>query len=191
MLLLFNVDRRLTRLAADATRIEAATPAHQRPWHLALAAGSTTIETGDPAGRSAPSVNDPMLAQALEIAIVGRADQLCEALTADASGWSPTLSFSSRGEAEAALREHAASLTVANFSVMRLLKMGPSAFAEWRVEARLATPLLIGDDLLIEPSDAAVVVDGATVVDMCDGLLCVVHTYFDDAALIEQVILGT
>lgn len=191
MLLLFNVNRRLARLAADASQIEAAALIHGRPWCRTDRDRSTSTPRPGATGRTAASIDNPRLSRALEIAIVGRADQLCEALTADASGWSPTLSFSSRLEAEDALRDEAASLTVNEFHINGLWETGSRAFAEWQVEATLVTPLLIGDDVLIEPCDNRVVLNGGTVVNQRHGLLSVIHTYFDDAALIEQVLLNS
>lgn len=128
------------------------------------------------------------LAELVRLALVGDPDLLCDALTSDAAGWSPTGSFASRAEAEEQRREHATSLTVEQFTVDRLWWCDPIAFTEWRLVAIHNAPLLVADEVLIEASGHAVTLVGASLATIVGGRIALMHSYFDDAAIIEQVV---
>ncbi len=66
----------------------------------------------------------------------------------------------------------------------------PLIFSEWWLGARQVDPLLIGEDVLIEPTGRVIELVGATIAEVRDDRVVVAHTYFDDASLIEQIILG-
>jgi hypothetical protein len=193
MLLLFNADRRLAKLAADAAYIESVGGVRDRPWRRPDQVRGESATGSDRAGRPARTAIDAEgcggLARAIQIAVVGDPEMLPEALTEDAQGWSPTLAFGSRAEAEAALRDHDSSLAILDFQITRLCWSSIVVFAEWYVEATLSVPLLVGDDVLIDASNRHIALCGATVADRRGDLISAVHTYFDDAALIEQVVL--
>ena len=124
----------------------------------------------------------------LTIALVGGADQLAEALTSDAVGWSPVACFRSRAEAVEQRREHAASLGVVDLSIDRVWWWDPIAFAEWRLTATQDAPLLVADDLLVEPSDRTITVAGASLATLAGDRIAQLHSYYDDAAVIEQAL---
>lgn len=124
------------------------------------------------------------------MAVVGGPGPLGEALTEDARGWSPAFSFAARAEAETALRDQVIPVTVLSFDVDALFWADPFAFVEWRLDATVDDPLLVADDVLIEAQGSPLALSGATVAELRGGRIAVVHTYYDDAALIEQIILG-
>ena len=193
MFLPFSTDRRLSRIAADAAQIEDRAESSAQPWRrsghrqvvYALRSGPSP---GEPA-----SANDLVarrdLERAIEVAVVGDAADLEALLTADAVNTSPTHVFASRAKAVEARRDHTAALAVTKFEVIRLLWTDALVVAEWRLEATQASPLLVGDDVLIEGSDRPIALSGATVAERSDDRFFAVRTYFDEAALIEQVLL--
>jgi hypothetical protein len=194
MLLLFNADRTLAQLAADAALIESVGRVRDRPWRrresMRTTASTDQQFAASPVSRTATETKTcEDLTRLMRIAIVGDPETLHEALTDDAHGWSPTLVFSSRAEAEAALADREHPLSVLEFGIDRLCWSDTLVFAEWNLRASLQAPLLIGDDILVEAEDGNVSLVGATVAVRCGPLLSAVHTYFDDASLIEQVIL--
>jgi predicted ester cyclase len=123
----------------------------------------------------------------LEAAIgVGTAD-LAEVFTEDVVGWSPTLAVSSRAdlEMEFAGRDNALSnvtLVVANCDVV-----GPRAIAEWRLSADHTGPLTIDDEVL-PPTGRRVMLAGASFAEFRGDKICSFRHYFDDAALLEQML---
>ncbi|MCZ7529648.1 MAG: hypothetical protein M5U31_04495 [Acidimicrobiia bacterium] len=122
--------------------------------------------------------------------LFGNAAQLLTVLTTDARVWSPSVCFSSTAEARSVLSDNISSLDVSDFRFDRLSWAAPCAFAEWRLAARHVEPLLIGDDVLIEGSDAPVTLVGASIAEIRGERIAGLHTYFDDASLIEQVVMG-
>lgn len=187
----FDADRRLACLAADAARIEELARTHERPWHRSV----HRVSEGPAADRTtagAASSGGPLcdeVGAAIEAAVVGDARQLAAVLTEDAVGWSPSFSFRSRGDA-IANADRAAELQVVEFRLERVLAMERVAVAEWRATVRLSAPLLVDGDLLIEPSALPTEVRGVTIADLRGDRIEAVATYFDDARVIEQVILG-
>ena len=67
--------------------------------------------------------------------------------------------------------------------------MGDNAIAEWRVGADHTGTLHIEDDLEIEPSGRRIVLAGATFAEFRGDQICAFRNYFDDAALLEQLLL--
>jgi hypothetical protein len=191
MLMGFDTDRALARLAADAAHIEDVSGGSDRPWSRAGASRANQARRArpQPADRRARDRCDA-IADLIEIAVVGDPDRLCTVLTHDARGWSPGLTFSSRDEAVAALRERESVFEVVDFRLNRLLWSDTNAVAEWEVEVDVAAPLLVGDDVLVDAPDHHVMLSGASIVDLRGERISTIHTYFDDAALIEQVVLG-
>ncbi len=195
MLFLFNADRRLAKLAADAAHIESVGRVRDRPWRRTdTTPSASTIDSHPDVAAGARDATDAQtrsdLTCLLQIAIVGEPETLRDALTEDAHGWSPTFEFSSCAEAEAAFRERDRPLMVQQFRIDRMCWSANVVFAEWSLRASLRTPLLVADDILVEADDRDIALGGATVAVRCGALLSSVHTYFDDATLIEQVVLG-
>ncbi len=185
-------------MAADSVtdRTGGAAAGPERPWRCgqpAMASGPPVLRPegpGDDQGLAADGPRRGELEHAIEVVVVGGPGSLEDVLTDDAVGWSPTLRFSSRAAAEDALRDRVASLAVLRFRVDRLCWAAPFAFAEWHLEAVQTDPLLVGDDVLIEGTGRHVSLAGASVVELRGDRIAGVRTYFDDASLIEQVVLG-
>jgi len=129
-----------------------------------------------------------VLADAIK-AEIGAASADPETLfTDDVVGWSPyvTVSGLKAVAALAALREEAFSDVVITFR--GLDEVGNKAFAEWLVEADHTGPLVLSDDTALEATGRHVQLPGVTVADFREGKIRSFRTYFDDLALIEQII---
>jgi hypothetical protein len=190
MLLAFNTDRALARLAADAAHIERVAGVDDRPWSR-----SSEPDRGCPPDAPAPPARSPQerreaVATAIEIAVIGDPDRIGDVLTDDAQGWSPVFAFASPAEAITALRDRGPVFEVLDFRITRLLWTGASAAAEWHAEVVPVAPFLVGDDVLVDARDHRVTLSGASVADLRGDRISAIHTYFDDAALIEQLLLG-
>jgi ketosteroid isomerase-like protein len=129
-----------------------------------------------------------VLADAIK-AEIGAASADPETLfTDDVVGWSPyvTVSGLKAVAALAALREEAFSDVLITFR--GLDEVGNKAFAEWLVEADHTGPLVLSDDTALEATGRHVQLPGVTVADFREGKIRSFRTYFDDLALIEQII---
>jgi hypothetical protein len=58
------------------------------------------------------------------------------------------------------------------------------------VSAKHAGPLTLADDVVIPASGGELVLAGATFAELRDGKICAFRHYFDDAALLEQLLLN-
>jgi ketosteroid isomerase-like protein len=130
-----------------------------------------------------------LLLRALEAAFSGDHTIIEEVFTEDVVAWSPNMSAVGRAELEAEFAENDDALSNVEFSVDALDVTGSKAFAEWRVTADHTGPLLVGDDLLIEPTGRNIGLAGATVAEFRDDRISAMRNYFDDAAILEQLLL--
>jgi hypothetical protein len=200
MILLFNAQRTLTKLAADAVSEGvpmAPADAPLRPWRF-WRPGLTSpirppprVDEGSAAELDADDPQRRRLEHAIRVAVAGGPGNLHDVLAPDAVGWSPTFNFSSRDEVEVALQNAMATLVVLEFEVDALFWVPPVAVAEWRLEAMQTSPILVGDDLLVEGGAQPITLCGASIVGFREDRVATIHTYFDEAALIEQVVLHT
>ena len=188
MHLLFNCDRALAHVAADASLRSRLHDVRGKPRPVDAAGTPTRLPD---VHRPVPEA-DPLherLGALVRATVVGEPVELHLALAADAVGWSPSGAFTYRDQAVTLSLESASSLVVEEFHIESLSWQDPLVSAEWRLVARQSEPLLIDEDILVEPTNRLVVLYGATIAEIrCDRVV-VLHTYFDDAALIEQILL--
>jgi len=130
-----------------------------------------------------------VLAMALEAAVTGDEDIIDAAFTEDVVGWSPNLFVTSRDELAAELADRDEALSNVVFSLDALDVIGDKAIAEWRVEADHTGPLSF-DDVVMEATGRHVTLAGATFAEFRGEQICAFRHYFDDAAIIEQMILA-
>ena len=192
MRLPFGSERVLTHLAADASHRSgpAASPVSTRRCPL-------PVPNQRPAQRHAGAVllpGDPEwehLEALIRVAVAGEPDEVARNLTPDATGWSPAGAYRCRIDAIALVARSMAWLDVDDLHVTMLLWSAPIALAEWHLTASHREPMLIRDDLLVEPSGRTVALDGAAAIELSGERISSAHVYFDDARLIEQLLLPT
>ena len=129
-----------------------------------------------------------VLSKAIDAEVGGEQVDLSAWFTDDVVGWSPYASVSGL-EALAALsvlRDVAFSNVVILYR--GLDEVGNKAFAEWVIEADHTGPLVLDEDAVLEATGRHVKLPGVTVADFRDGKIRSYRTYFDDVALIEQIV---
>jgi ketosteroid isomerase-like protein len=137
-----------------------------------------------------PANPGAVLALAIEASVTGDVTATETAFTEDVVGWSPNLSVTSRAELEAEFAERVDALSNIVFSIDTLDVIGNKAIAEWRLAADHTGPLELGDGILLEPSGQRLVLAGASFAEFRGEQICSFRHYFDDAALIEQMLMG-
>ncbi|MGZ4710608.1 MAG: hypothetical protein ACXWBN_17885 [Acidimicrobiales bacterium] len=190
MRLLVNCERLLTHVAVEAARSGASlAPSAPGPPVAKPSAGSAAW-----AGMGGHTPIDEARAEELETLIrtlvVGEAAELCAVLAVDAVGWSPSGSFTRRDEAVALIQQPVSSLAVDAFRVETLCWCEPLVFAGWSLQARQVNALLFNEDFLLEATGRTVELGGTTIARVEADRVARTFTHFDDADLIEQVILG-
>jgi ketosteroid isomerase-like protein len=135
------------------------------------------------------STNEAVLVQALEAAVTGDDRALDQTFTEDVVGWSPNLAVTSRAELaeEFGDRHDALSNIVIAFDAIYII--GDNAIAEWRISADHTGPIVVEDDLQLEATGRTIVLAGATFAEFRGDQICAFRNYFDDAALLEQLLL--
>ena len=135
------------------------------------------------------STKEAVLVQALEAAVTGDDSALDLTFTEDVVGWSPNLAVTSRAELaeEFGDRHDALSNIVIAFDAIYII--GDNAIAEWRISADHTGPIVVDDDLQLEATGRTIVLAGATFAEFRGDQICAFRNYFDDAALLEQLLL--
>jgi ketosteroid isomerase-like protein len=131
-----------------------------------------------------------LVVRALEAAATGDHSLISDTFTEDVVGWSPNLSVSSRDELEAELADRDQSLSDVELVCSATAVGADRVVAEWVVSATHVGPLVLDDEVVLEPSNQEVVLAGATFAELRDGRICSFRHYFDDAALLEQLLLA-
>ena len=129
-----------------------------------------------------------VLSKAIDAEVGGASVDLGTLFTDDVVGWSPYAAVSGLEALAAlsALRDVAFSNVVILYR--GLDEVGNKAFAEWVIEADHTGPLVLGEDAVLEATGRHVTLPGVTVADFRDGKIRSYRTYFDDVALIEQIV---
>jgi predicted ester cyclase len=134
-----------------------------------------------------PDMRQSTLLRGLEAAIgMGNVD-LAQVFTDDVVGWSPTLAVSSRAELEKEFAGRENALSNISVALVSCDVIGPRAIAEWRLSADHTGPLTIDDEVL-PPTGNRVVLAGATFAEFRGDKISSFRHYFDDAALLEQML---
>jgi len=131
------------------------------------------------------------LRRAVEVCIrpdEGSITQLDELFTEDATVWSPNLLTMSRAELASALRfrEEAFSDVIIEFDGIDVF--GGKGFVEFRVSANFTGPFVIDEEVAIEPNGRRLVLGAAAVAEFASGKIRALRGYFDDSALLEQML---
>src|SRR6476659_4745435 len=129
-----------------------------------------------------------VMVKALEAEVGSTAVDLGTLFTDDVVGWSPYASISGL----AALAELSTLRDIAFSNVVILLRsvdeVGNNAYAEWLIEADHTGPLVLDEDVVLEPTGRHVQLAGVSVADFRDGKIRSYRTYFDDLSLREQIV---
>ena len=124
----------------------------------------------------------------LQAAVTGDRDSMADLVTTDVTGWTPNLFVTSRDDLLAALERRDDTFSGVEVQVQALDQVGDKAIAEWHVAADHTGPLVIDDDVTIEPTGRRLHLSGATVAEFDGDRICAFRSYFDDLALLEQAL---
>ena len=129
-----------------------------------------------------------VMVKALEAEVGSDAVDLDSLFTDDVVGWSPYASISGL----TALAEFSVLRELAFSNVVILLRgvdeVGNRVYAEWVIEADHTGPLVLDEDVVLDPTGRHVQLAGVSVADFREGKIRSYRTYFDDLSLIEQLV---
>ena len=110
--------------------------------------------------------------------------------TDDVLAWSPALNVSSLTELSEALEARGEALSNVNLAIRSLNVGGNKVIAEWRLDADHTGPLMVDDEFIVEATGRHVHVGGATFAEFRGDKIRAFRSYFDDMALMEQLIVA-
>ena len=137
---------------------------------------------------STASVHASALRRLLHAAATGDGPSMADLVTDDVIGWSPNLLVRSRSELVSAVDRRDDALSGIEIDIHALDQVGDKAIAEWHLAADHTGPLLVDGDLVVDPTGRRLHVSGATFAEFDGDRICAFRTYFDDLALVEQVL---
>jgi len=123
----------------------------------------------------------------IEASVLGDQEVVGAIVTDDVAGWSPTINVHSRDELLAEFDDRHDAFTSVQVTVNRMDASRDRVAAEWRMSARFTGPLEI-EDFTIPPTGGTVHLAGATFADLRGDRVSAFRHYFDDAALLEQLL---
>jgi SnoaL-like polyketide cyclase len=130
-----------------------------------------------------------VLVRALEVAVTGDSRLVRELYTNDVQGWSPAMTVSSAAELAVELEDREEAFSDIDLDVSPLDVGDDQACVEWVVAATHSGPLVIDDDVVIEPTGRRCMLRGVTIADFDRGRIRGFRQYWDEVSLLEQLAL--
>ena len=130
--------------------------------------------------------HESVLVQALEASATGNISP--DIFTEDVVGWTPNLAVTSRAELEKEWGQRDEALSNVSVAIPAIYVIGDKAIAEFRITADHTGPLVI-DDAVFEPTGKRATLAGAIFAEFRGDQISSFRCYFDDAALLEQLLL--
>jgi hypothetical protein len=127
------------------------------------------------------------------ILIGERNDELEDWIAPEVLVWSPVHYSSSRAELLVGLHDPSDADDTLSEVVIEATSTDvalPRVYLEWRLTARFSQPCFIDDDLLVEPTGRLVETAGVLVTTLANDVIISAHCYYDDSALLEQLVAG-
>jgi ketosteroid isomerase-like protein len=129
-----------------------------------------------------------ILKSALEACVLGNVDALPDVFTADVSGWSPNMHVSSLAELTEVVAYRDESLSDVTVRVDALDVFGNKGFVEYRLSAVFTGQHVVDETTSIEPNGRELLIGAALVADFTGDKISAFRNYYDDAALMEQML---
>jgi len=128
------------------------------------------------------------LRRALEVGVNGDVDALPEIFTANVSSWSPHMLVSSLDELKETLAAREDALSDVQIEINSLDVFGNKGFVEYRINAVFSGPFVLDEETTIEPTGGKILLGAALVAEFDGDKISAFRNYFDDAALLEQMV---
>jgi len=128
------------------------------------------------------------LRRALEAGVNGDVDALPEIFTANVSGWGPHMLVSSLDELKETLAAREDALSDVQIEINSLDVFGNKGFVEYRINAVFSGPFVLDEETTIEPTGGKILLGAALVAEFDGDKISAFRNYFDDAALLEQMV---
>ena len=131
-----------------------------------------------------------VMRRAVEACVAGDVEALPEVFADDVSGWSPNMLVTSLGELTEIVGEREDALSNARVQVDAVDVVGNKGYMEYRMSAVFSGPFHVDDDTTIEPNGRELLIGAVLVAEFAGGKISAFRNYFDDATLMEQMLVA-
>jgi ketosteroid isomerase-like protein len=128
-----------------------------------------------------------VLVQAIEASVTGDSRVVRELYADDVQGWSPVMTVSSAAELAVELEDRQEAFSDIDLDVTPLDVGADQACVEWIATATHSGPLVIDEDVVIEPTGGRFTLRGITVADFEGDRIRAFRQYWDEVSLLEQL----
>jgi hypothetical protein len=128
-----------------------------------------------------------VLVRGIEASVAGDSGVIARLYTTDVMGWSPALSVSSAAELAGEFEDREDVFSDIELDVTPLDVSGDRACVEWVATATHSGPLVVDDDVVIEPTGLRCQLRGVTVAEFDGDRIRSFRQYSDEVSLIEQL----
>jgi ketosteroid isomerase-like protein len=128
-----------------------------------------------------------VLVQAIEASVTGDSRVVRELYADDVQGWSPVMTVSSAAELAVELEDRQEAFSDIDLDVTPLDVGADQACVEWIATATHSGPLVIDEDVVIEPTGGRFTLRGVTVADFEGDRIRAFRQYWDEVSLLEQL----
>ena len=128
-----------------------------------------------------------VLVQAIEASVTGDSRVVRELYADDVQGWSPVMTVSSSAELAVELEDRQEAFSDIDLDVTALDVGADQACVEWIATATHSGPLVIDEDVVIEPTGGRFTLRGVTVADFEGDRIRAFRQYWDEVSLLEQL----
>ena len=128
-----------------------------------------------------------VLVQAIEASVTGDSRVVRELYADDVQGWSPVMTVSSAAELAVELEDRQEAFSDVDLEVTPLDVGADQACVEWIATATHSGPLVIDEDVVVEPTGGRFTLRGITVADFEGDRIRAFRQYWDEVSLLEQL----
>jgi ketosteroid isomerase-like protein len=131
-----------------------------------------------------------LLRRGLEACVLGDVEALPELFTTDVSGWSPNMLVTSLDGLSEVVASRDAALSDVSVQVDALDVVGNKGYVEYRLGAVFSGPFVVDGETVVEPNGQRIEIGAAIVAEFTADKISAFRNYFDDAALLEQLLIA-
>jgi ketosteroid isomerase-like protein len=137
------------------------------------------------------AVRAALLVRGIEASVAGDSSVIAALYTDDVRAWSPAMTVSSAAELAVEIEDREEAFSEIELELVPLDVSGDRACVEWVATATHSGPIVIDDDLVIEPTGLRCRLRGVTIAEFDGDRIRSFRQYWDEVALIEQLGLLT
>jgi len=129
-----------------------------------------------------------VFSRALDVAMGISQEDPAELFADDVRGWSPAVTVSSLAELRDVLKDRDEALSNVTVTITGCNAGGNKVVAEWRLDADHTGPLEVNEELTVDATGRHIHFGGATFAEFRGDKIHAFRSYFDDFALLEQLL---